>query len=54
MILIDDGLARQFRHTHDAIGIVHTVFLYRIDGRIDMPTAAVEVGGMDMDAKWFA
>ena len=54
MILIDDGVARQITHAHDAVGIVHTVFLYRIDRRVDVTTRAVEICGMNMYAQWFS
>ena len=54
MILVDDGLARQFRHTHDAVGVVHTVFLDGIDRRIHFSTRAVEIRGVNVDAKRFS
>ena len=53
MILVDDRLTRQLRHTHDAVGIVHTVLLDTVNGRIHLTTRTVEVGSMNMDAQRF-
>ena len=52
MILLDHRPAGQFAHTHDMIGMVHTVLLYGIDGRINITAAAIEVGSVDMDNQW--
>ena len=52
MILLDHRPAGQFAHTHDMIGMVHTVLLYGVDGRIDIAAAAIEVGRVDMDHQW--
>ena len=38
MILADDCLACKFRDAHDAISMIHTVFLDGIDGRVDLAT----------------
>ncbi len=51
VILVDDGLTRQFRHTHDAVGIVHTVFLDAVDGGVHLSARAVEVCSVDVDAQ---
>ena len=52
--MVDNGLAGEFRHTHYAVGIVHSVFLYAIDSGVHLSSRAVEIGGMDMDAQRFA
>ena len=54
MILVDNGLTREFRYTHDTIGPIHTVLLDTIDSGIHLTTATVEVGSMDVNAQWFA
>jgi hypothetical protein len=54
MILIDDGLACQLRHTHDAVGIVHTILLDGINGGVNLSARTVEVGGMYVDAERLA
>ena len=38
MVLLNNRAAGQFGHAHDAVGIIHTVLLHRIDGRIDFST----------------
>ena len=54
VILVDDRLAGQLRYTHNAVGIVHTILLDGIHRRVHLATASVEVGGMYVDAQWFA
>ena len=54
MILLDNGFSGKFRHTHNAVCIVHSVFLYRIDRRIYLASRAVEVGRMHVNAQRFA
>ena len=54
MILLNDGLTRQFAHTHDAISMIHSVFLNPKYRRIYMPTTAVEISSMHMNTKWFS
>ena len=49
MVFIDYGPAGQLAHTHDAVGMVHTVLLYRVDGRIHLAARTVEVCGVNMD-----
>ena len=51
MILVDYGLTCKFRHTHDAIGVVHTVLLYRVNCRVHLSTRAVEVGSVNVYAE---
>ena len=54
VILVDHGLTGQLRYTHDAVGIIHTVLLDSIYGRVHLTTATVEIGSMYMDAQWLA
>jgi hypothetical protein len=54
MILIDDSGAREFRHAHDAVGVIHAVLLDGVDGGVDMSARTVKVGGMHMNAERFA
>ena len=54
MILVDDGLTRELRHTHDTVGPVHTVLLDTIDGGVHLTTTAVEVGSMHVDTQRLA
>ena len=54
MVLVNDGLTCQLRHTHDTVGIVHTVLLDAIDGGVHLAARTVEVGGMHVDAQGFA
>ena len=54
VILVNHRLAGQLRYTHDAVGIVHTVLLDSIYGRVHLTTATVEIGSMYMDAQWLA
>ena len=54
MIMVDDGLTCEFRHTHDAVSIVHTILLYAIDSGVHIATRAVKVGSMDVNAQRFA
>ncbi len=54
VIMVDDRLTGQLRDTHDAIGMVHTVFLYRIDRRIHLSPRPVEVRGMHVNAQRLA
>ena len=54
VILVDDRLTGEFRDTHDAVGMVHTILLDRIDGRVDLATRTVEISGMNVDAERFA
>ena len=54
MIVIDDGLPRQLRDTHNAVGMIHTIFLDAVHGRVDMTAGAVPVGSMHMDAQWLS
>ena len=50
MILVDHRLTSQLRHTHNTVGIVHSVLLNRVDGGVHLTTRTVEVGSMDMNA----
>ena len=54
VILVDDGLTGELAHTHDTVGPVHTVLLDGVDGGVHLAAAAVEVGGMHVDAHRFA
>ena len=54
VIVVYHGLACQFRHTHNAICIIHTVFLDAINCRIDISTRAVKVCSMDVNAQWLS
>ena len=51
MVLLNNRAAGQFGHAHDAVGIIHTVLLHRIDGRIDFSARTVKVRSMDMDTE---
>ncbi len=54
MIVVDDCLTSQFTHAHDAVGIVHTVFLDRVNRRVHLSARTVEVGSMDVYAQGLA
>ena len=54
VILMNNCLTSQLRYTHDTVGIVHTVFLDRIYGRVHLTTAAVEIGSMYVNAQWLS
>ena len=54
MILIDNSIAGQVGNAHNTVGVVHTVLLNGINRRIDVTTATVVVGGMDVDAQWLS
>ncbi len=54
VILVNHRLAGQFGYTHDAVGIIHTVFLDSVNGRVHLSTATVEISSMNVDAQWFA
>ena len=54
MILVDDRVACQVRHTHDAIGMVHAVLLDGVDGGVHMAAATVVVGGVHVDTQRLA
>ena len=49
MVVVDHRLAREFRHAHDAVGMVHTVFLDGIDRGVHLSARAVEVCGVHVD-----
>ena len=49
MIMVDHSLPRQFAHAHDAIGVIHSVFLYAINRRIHIAATPVEVCGMHVN-----
>ena len=51
VVVVDNGLTSQLRHAHDAVGIIHTILLYSIHGRIHLTTTAVEIGCMHMDTQ---
>ena len=36
MVLVDDRVACQVADAHDAVGMIHTVFLYTVDSGVDM------------------
>ncbi|CUQ40473.1 Uncharacterised protein [Segatella copri] len=54
MILVNHRLTGQLGYTHDAVGIIHTVFLDSVNGRVHLSTATVEISSMNVDAQWFA
>ena len=54
MIMVDNRLTGQLRHTHDTVGMVHTVFFYTVDRRIYIAARTVEVRGMHMNDQRFA
>ena len=54
MVLVYHCLACQLRHTHDAVGIIHSVFLNRIHRRVHISSAPVKIRGMHVDAERFA
>ena len=49
MVVIDDRLSREFRHAHDAVSVVHTVFLNGIDGGVHLSARTVEVSGVHVN-----
>ena len=51
MIVIDNCLTCQLRYTHDAISIVHTILLNRINRRVHFTSRTVKVGCVNMDAQ---
>ena len=51
-ILMDHSLTGQFAHTHDVVGIVHTILLNGIHCRIDIAATTVEISSMHMDHQW--
>ena len=36
VIVVDNGLSCKFRHTHDTVGMIHTILLNTINGGVDM------------------
>ena len=36
MVVVDNGLPCKFRHTHDAVGVVHTVLFNSIHGGVNV------------------
>ena len=54
MILVNYRLTGQLGYTHDAVGIIHAVLLYSVNGRVHLSTATVEIGSMNVDAQWLA
>ena len=51
-ILMDHSLTGQFAHTHDVVGIVHTILLNGIHCRIDIAATTVKISSMHMDHQW--
>ena len=54
MILIYHCAASKLRYTHDAVCIIHSVLLHRINGRIHLAARTVKVRCMHMDAERLA
>ena len=51
MVVVDNSLTGELRNAHDAVGIVHTVLLDTIDGRIHLTAGTVKISSMHMDAE---
>ena len=54
MIFINHRTAGQFGHTHDTVGMIHTVLLNRINSRIDFSARTVKIRSVHMNTKRFA
>ena len=48
-ILMNNRLASQLAHTHNVIGMIHSILFNGIYSGIHITTATVEVSGMHMD-----
>ena len=53
-VFLDNGATGEFAHSHDMIGVVHTVFLDSEHGGIHISARTVEVGSVNMDHEGFA
>ena len=54
VVVFNHRASRQFRNTHDAIGMIHTVFLNTVNRWVDITSRAVEVSGMHVNHKRFS
>lgn len=54
MVFIYHCTPGKLGHTHDTVGMIHTVLLDRIDSRIDFSARTVKIRSMHMDTKRFA
>jgi hypothetical protein len=54
MILVDNSTTGKFRHTHNAVGIIHSVFFHGIDRGVNLPPRTVKICCMHMDTERFA
>ena len=54
VVMVNDRLAREFGTAHDAISVVHTVFLDAVNRWVDVAARAVEVGGVYVDDEGLA
>ena len=53
-VFLDYGLTSQIADTYDVVGLIHTTFLYRINGGVNIATAAVKIGSVYVYYQWFA
>ena len=53
-VFLNHRITCQVAHAHDVVSFLHTAFLNRENGRIDITATTVEIRRMDMDNQWFA